>query len=179
MGGVLLVTGFPHLTVLLFKLGPHVFGAFPVKAATARLLLHRQGLEQGGHRVGDAPEYGFVRVLFLRLDKLPIICYILGGKVLAGEVTEDVRVTELHLVANLREAVGDVEEPLFLRNPGVEHKVVQQVAYLLGGLGRILAQDSIRKLIDLLLGQRAYGLHRLGGVPRAALAKRVHHIQQP
>ena len=93
-------------------------------------------------------------------------------------IPEHVRMTELHLVADLGQRVRDVEAPLLLPYPAIECYMVQQITEFLGDGRGVVLDYRIAELIHFLLGHRAYGFHRLLRIPRTLLAQRVHRVQK-
>ena len=85
---------------------------------------------------------------------------------------------EDHLVADLREGIGDVEIPVLLAYACIEYKVVEQIAYFLCHIRHIISHYGIAELIDFFFRHRAYGVHSLSGIPGALFPQAVHHVKQ-
>ena len=87
------------------------------------------------------------------------------------------RVTENHFLAEPFHDVCNIEFALFLRNPGIEHDVKEDVTELLLDILVGLFEYGIAQFVRLLNGHRPQGLHGLGPVPRTFFTQPVHNVE--
>ena len=105
----------------------------------------------------------------------------LGGGAVDRSVTEHVRMTPDHLVANRTDDVGKGEISGFAAHLGVEHDLEQQVAELVDQPRHVAAVDGVQDLVSLFDRMRCDRRKTLLEIPRATalgVAQAGHDVDE-
>lgn len=151
----------------LVELVDYLPGVLPIEADLGGTLADFAGLEEGGHRVGDAIEDALAFRLFDGLDFVPLVEDGFGGVGLG--VAEDVGMAADELFVDGAEGLGDVEEPLFGGHLGVEDGLEQEIAEFFAEAGPIAFVDGIEDFVGLFEGVLLDGVEGLCPIPGATI----------
>jgi hypothetical protein len=86
-----------------------------------------------------------------------------------------------HLAHDRLNHVAELERPLLLRHPGMEHDLEQQVAEFVPQVRKAAALDRVGDLVGLLdrvRGDRSKGLALVPGTTSQRIAQRRHQLDQ-